>query len=207
MIKLENYTITYDKTPIIKPINYEFKNNKLVCITGKSGSGKTSILNTIALLSNNYEGDIYINGVNNINIHSTSANNLRKDYLSYMFQSLALIENKTVLQNLKIIEKATIEDIDLLLEKYDIKHLKDKKIYTLSGGEQHRVVFIRLLLQDSEVVLLDEPGVNLDYENKEFLINEIIKLKNTKLIIVVSHDPKLVEIADEVIELEKLPFR
>lgn len=202
MIKMVNFAVTYEDKEIINALNYEFNEPSIICFTGVSGAGKTSILNNIGLISDNYNGDLYINNVKNINIHSQQACNIRKHDIAYLFQSLALIDNKTVLENLKIIKSASIEMIESYLEQFSLLHLKDKKVFTLSGGEQHRLAFIRILLQDTKVVILDEPGSNLDPDNKAFLLTEIKKLANEKIVIIVTHDPSIVKMADQVIVIE-----
>lgn len=199
MIKLKNISIVYENETILKNLNLDFTEQKIYCISGPSGCGKSSILNIISLLSDNYEGEYQLMEDKNINIYSKKAKQYRINTFSYLFQDLALLEDKSVMYNLKLVTKDEAV-ITSILSDYNMIELKDKKISTLSGGQKHRVAFIRMLIQDNQLILLDEPGNNLDKENKLKLLSDIKSLKN-KTIIIVSHDPDVWDICDYVYNL------
>lgn len=90
-----------------------------------------------------------------------------------------------------------------VLEKVDLKHSANLKVFQLSGGEQQRVAFARLLLKPFEILIADEPTGSLDEENKEIIISLIEEIKNAgKTILIVTHDPRVARICDKSFVLE-----
>ena len=187
-------------------------NNEYVCITGESGAGKTTLLNLIGLLDKPDCGEVSIND----KTHFTPREilKMRRNFFGYIFQDYLLMNDKTVQENINISKnilkyengKQDEKDINEIMERVrlDSAYL-NKKVYQLSGGEQQKVAIARMLLKPYELVLADEPTGNLDYKNK----NEIIEIfkeikKNKKTIICVTHDNDVADSADRVINLSRL---
>ena len=183
-----------------------------ICITGESGAGKTTLLNLIGLLDKPDSGEISINEKNYFT--SKEILKLRRNFFGYIFQDYLLMEDKTVQDNLNISKnifkyenrRQDEKDINEILEMVRLNPAYlNKKVYQLSGGEQQKVAIARMLLKPYELVLADEPTGNLDYRNK----NEIIEIfkeikKNGKTIICVTHDKDVADSADRVINLSSL---
>ena len=106
----------------------------------------------------------------------------------------------TVLENLRLVKNRNDQKISELLIEFDLQEKSNQKVYELSGGEQQRIAFIRLILQDPDIVLIDEPGANLDDENRNFLINKIFDFKN-KIIIIVTHNKEIAQLCDKELKL------
>ena len=184
--------------------------NSLVAITGKSGSGKSTILNMIGLLESIDSGSIKINGNSIPNINSSKATMLRRNTINYLFQSYALISDITVLDNLMVAmefldlsKKEKNDKIDKVLKDLDIFILKNKKVNTLSGGEQQRVALARCILKPGNLILADEPTGSLDPKMAE-IVFELIKYlrdKYNKTVIIVTHDILLANKADFIVDL------
>ncbi len=163
---------------------------------GESGKGKTTLLNIIGLISDKSGGDITIYDYNNPRINSKESMLLRRNKIGYLFQNYGLIDDESVLWNLKLAltykkmsKKEKNDKIDNLLNEFNILKLKNKKVYQLSGGEQQRIALIRLILQESNLILADEPTGSLDEENRNFVISVLKKLNDGgKTIIIVTHD-------------------
>lgn len=212
MIKIDKLNKKYGNRTVFKDFSIEFEEREFVSIYGESRSGKSTLLNIIGLLEKIDSGDVIINGRKNIGIDSKEAILMRRNEISYLFQSYALIDEMTVYDNLKLA---------LEYRKYS-KSEKDKKIrevlkyvglsdniksfiYELSGGEQQRVAMARVLLHDTNIILADEPTGSLDEKNKQVIL-ELLKKENEKgkTIIVATHDKDIKEISTKVISLKKI---
>lgn len=210
IIELKNVSKSYDGRKIIDNLTISIPENSLVAITGKSGSGKSTILNMIGLLESIDSGSIKINGNNIPNINSSKATMLRRKTINYLFQSYALISDITVWDNLMIAmefldlsKKEKNDEIDKVLRDLDIFILKNKKVNTLSGGEQQRVALARCILKPGNLILADEPTGSLDPKMAE-IVFELIKYlrdKYNKTVIIVTHDILLANKVDFIVDL------
>ena len=213
IIELKNVSKSYDGRKIIDNLTISIPENSLVAITGKSGSGKSTILNMIGLLESIDSGSIKINGNNIPNINSSKATMLRRKTINYLFQSYALISDITVWDNLMIAmefldlsKKEKNDKIDKVLKDLDIFILKNKKVNTLSGGEQQRVALARCILKPGNLILADEPTGSLDPKMAE-IVFELIKYlrdKYNKTVIIVTHDISLANKADFIVDLSEM---
>lgn len=209
MIKLTNISKTYDKKTILKQISFQVEDGEFVVITGKSGHGKTTLLNIMGLLETPDSGTVSINGKSRFS-HKAKTLFYRKD-AGFLFQNFALIENETVTENLKIgiaylrlTQKQKDERIRLVLEEVGLPQFGNKKIYQLSGGEQQRVALARVILKKPHLIFADEPTGNLDIENRNLVFEHLKKLhEQGRTIIMVTHDIELTNASciDKLIEL------
>ena len=213
ILELKNVNKSYDGRKIIDNLTISIPENSLVAITGKSGSGKSTILNMIGLLESIDSGSIKINGNSIPNINSSKATMLRRKTINYLFQSYALISDITVWDNLMIAmefldlsKKEKNDKIDKVLKDLDIFILKNKKVNTLSGGEQQRVALARCILKPGNLILADEPTGSLDPKMAE-IVFELIKYlrdKYNKTVIIVTHDISLANKADFIVDLSEM---
>ena len=205
MIKVENLEKSFDNKEIIKNFNYEFLDGKITAIVGKSGCGKTTLLNILGLLDTDYKGKVLYDGV--LITNESQRNEFIRNNINYLFQNYALIDNETVEQNLllaleyeKLSKNVKKEKINEALELVDLNEFNDKKIFTLSGGEQQRVALARVILKKGNIILADEPTGNLDVENTDKVMKILKKLKEDgKLIIIVTHSLSLANECDDAI--------
>lgn len=210
MIKLENIEKTYGNKKIFSDYCLNIEKGEFIAIYGVSGCGKSSLLNCIGLLDDIDKGNIFIDGVKINKVNSKVAMLVRRHKIAYMFQTYALVEESSVFENLKLAfeykknKKKDIisEKIDYVLEKLDLLDKKFNYVYELSGGEQQRVAFARVLLQDPEIILADEPTGSLDRCNKLKILELLSEEhKKGKTIVVVSHDEEIKKYSSRVIEL------
>ena len=206
ILKIEDLNFTYDKEKyVLKDINLDFKLGKVYGIFGKSGAGKTTLLSLIAGLEKVKEGDILYN---NKSIKKINRDNYRSSEIGVIFQSYNLLPHLTALENVILsmdISKVKIKDKKKkalsLLKKVGLDEKKaNRKILTLSGGEQQRVSIARTLSYNSKIILADEPTGNLDKETEEDILKLLINLahKDDKCVIIISHSTKVKEISDVV---------
>lgn len=205
MIKVENLEKSFDNKEIIKNFNYEFLDGKITAIVGKSGCGKTTLLNILGLLDTDYKGKVLYDGV--LITNESQRTEFIRNNINYLFQNYALIDNETVEQNLllaleyeKLSKNVKKKKINEALELVGLNEFNDKKIFTLSGGEQQRVALARVILKKGNIILADEPTGNLDAENTDKVMKILKKLKEDgKLIIIVTHSLSLANECDDVI--------
>ncbi len=135
---------------------------------------------------------------------------LRRYTIGYLFQNYGLIEDESVLWNLKLAleyKKMKKEDklkvINEYLKQFNLSDMLNKKIYQLSGGEQQRIAIIKLILQGSQIILADEPTSGLDKENEQ-VVMKLLKELNEKgiTIIMVTHNMDLRNYFSRVINVE-----
>lgn len=194
---------------VLDNISLAVGKGEMVAITGKSGSGKTTILNLMGLLEMPNSGVVRLFGEESIRSGSGRANKLLRTKLSYLFQNCALIDDATVSDNLEIpliySNKTKKEKQELkiaALEKVGLKISLRQKIHELSGGEQQRVAIARILLRPCELILADEPTGSLDSDNRNEIMGILKQLNNAgKSIIIVTHDPYVADVCDRTVEL------
>ena len=200
MIKLVNLEKSFD-FKVLDKINLEFKPGNIYVLKGKSGLGKTTLLNLISGLDSDYTGSIYINDKKLKNLKKDEITNYRNN-IGYMRQECLLYRNLTVLDNLLLIENNKDKIIDLC-KKFNIDEIINKYPYEISGGERERVSLIRALLNDNKILLLDEPSANLDKDNSENFVKYLKKIDiSDKIIIISTHENIYDDIASVIINIE-----
>lgn len=202
MIEIKKINKTYGRKVLFNDFDLEIKKGEFVIIKGSSGCGKTTLLNMIGAIEPYDSGQIIVDGMD----IGKKQNHLHyfRTVVGFLFQNFALIEKKTVFQNLNMVKRKNVskQDIMVNLEKLGISSLINQKIYTLSGGEQQRVALVRLMLQDVPLILADEPTGSLDRENGVQVLNILQQFsENGKTIILVTHDQKIITKGSRVIEL------
>lgn len=202
MIAARNITKKFGEHVLFDHLDFVIEDGEFVCFSGPSGKGKTTLLHIIGLIEPVDEGEILIDG------QALKKNREKRKFFSekvgFLFQNFALIENKTVKENLELIrEKSrTSYTIEEVLERVGMADKADRKVFTLSGGEQQRVALARLFLKKCSIILADEPTGSLDAKNAEIVMKILMELnKSGKTVILVTHDEKIKKIAGRVMEL------
>lgn len=213
LIKLQNIEKQYEKNqPLFRNLSLEIEAGEFVGLIGRSGSGKTTLLNIIGLITSVSKGAIEIDGYKNLSMNSKGALMLRRNTIGYLFQNYGLIEDESVLWNLKLAleykhmsNKEKITVIEEYLNKFGLGEMLNKKVYQLSGGEQQRVAIVKLMLQESKIILADEPTSGLDKENEKIVMKLLQDLNQAgATIIMVTHNMELCDYFSRVIDVEKL---
>jgi len=202
MIEGKNIVKRFDELVLFNGFDFIIKDGEFVCFSGPSGAGKTTLLNIIGLLEPIDGGKLTINGRE----YRTNRQKLAyyRNQVGFVFQNFALMENRTVEENLAIVAKKnrtehTIEDV---LEKVGLLDKLHSKVYTLSGGEQQRVSLARLFLKRCSIILADEPTGSLDTENAKIVMRLILELhREGKTIVLVTHDERIKQLAERIIEI------
>lgn len=201
MIKINEICKKYDEKVLFQNYSLEIPDGSFVIIRGDSGSGKSTLLNMIGGIEYPDSGSIIVNG---FDVSKKKKQKYFSEVVGFLFQNFALLENKTVLENLNLIKKTGRTDvsIDEALKKVGLEKEKNKKVYKLSGGEQQRVALARLMIKKCSVLLADEPTGSLDKKNSEIVMKILHDLnRQGKTVIVVTHDDDIIEKEDMVIYL------
>lgn len=212
MIELRAITKTYKlksgDVQALKDINMTLPDKGMVFILGKSGCGKTTLLNIIGGLDNYTSGEILIDGVSLERYNSKDFDDYRNKYIGFIFQEYNLIDNFNVEDNVALAlelqkQKAKSTLVDNALEQVGLQGYNKRHIKQLSGGQKQRVAIARAIIKNPSVILADEPTGNLDSITAEEVFDILKKLSEERLIIVVSHDRESAEkYADRIIELK-----
>ena len=201
MIEAINLTKKFDDKILFTDLNLKINEKDSLVITGDSGSGKSTLLNVLSLIEEADEGMIIWNNDQIKEINSRKVNKIIREEIGYVFQNYALIENKTVYENIEIgakyneainkkNKKMTIYDA---IERVGLNGLEQRKVYSLSGGEQQRVALARIIVKPCDIIFADEPTGNLDDENANKIMDILFNLNEEgKTIIVVTHDQSIV---------------
>lgn len=209
IIKLNGISKSFGNKKIFTDYSLNIAEKEFVAITGKSGAGKSTLLNIMGLMEKCDKGEYEICGIKCPRLGTRAATNLLRTELAYLFQNFALINDRTVKYNLDIALKFTgktrkekDEAINNVLEKVGLTGYENKEVNILSGGEQQRIAFARIMLKPSRIIFADEPTGNLDHQNRDHVMNLLTELnKQGKTIIVVTHDSEVVKYAHRVIKL------
>ena len=196
IVKIENVSKSYNKTPVIKAISLDIEKGERIVILGPSGCGKTTLLRMIAGFIHPDKGKLIIDG-------QTVADNGKciidpeSRQVGMVFQDLALWPHMTSYKNIefglkaKKVPKAEIRRrIDTIFEKVQMVQFRNAYPGELSGGQQQRIALARALVTRPKILLMDEPLSSLDTDLRQVLRREILRLQEELAItmIYVTHD-------------------
>lgn len=203
-ITLKNVTVLNDDDTLIENINYSLKRGELTVVTGESGGGKTTSLRALLGIAERESGDIIINDE-----YKAKSMYSFIDRFSVVMQS-PYIFNRDVKDNVYYpnVEptqrsKETIKGLNMgriINKKFD-EDSEQEMQYKLSGGEKKRVCVLRGLIQEKEVYVFDEPTNELDAENTRKVLDYINELKTHAIVMVVTHDKRMIDKADKVVTI------
>jgi iron complex transport system ATP-binding protein len=197
MIFIKNIIAGYFGKKVLNNISFNIKNGDFFGIIGENGIGKTTLLKVLCNLIKPYSGIIHIK---NKNINCFSKNELSK-IISFLPQNMNTDFDFTVydfimfgrypyMNILKIPSKNDYIELEKTIEILNINSLLQRKINTLSGGEKQKVLIAQVLVQNTDIIILDEPTSHLDVVNQKYIF-EIFKKMNekyNKTIIITLHD-------------------
>lgn len=212
-INFKDVTFSYkNNNPVINNLSLEIKHKTKMAIIGRSGSGKTTLTKLILKLYNNYQGNIYIDG---ININDIETNYLRKRII-YVNQRTNLL-NRTVIENINYGNNVNSKIIYNLLNKYSLTDIfsglkngiNEKCLVggsNLSLGMQKVILLTRGILKskNSLVMIFDEPLAGLDSNTRKKVIKMIIDECKNKTLLIITHDKEIIPYVDRVINLNNL---
>ena len=212
-IKLKNITLNYksknnsNSFKIFNNFNFFLKNNNIYGIYGPSGSGKTSLLNILVGFLKPQKGKVYYN--DEIQIF----NKISKSFNISFLQQNPLIIDENIMINSTLRFSHSSEEIDKIkfyLKKFNLNKFLNHKFFdenssqsikNMSGGEKQRIAFIRSIINNPDLLILDEPVSSLDKKNSEIIFKFLRKFKKNRIIIVTSHKMTEKKFFDKIINL------
>ncbi|MEG2085077.1 MAG: ATP-binding cassette domain-containing protein, partial [Clostridia bacterium] len=174
-----------------------------VVIAGENGSGKSTLLNIIGKMDNKSDGVVTLAHFNYDNLTKKDEDEIRFNYISYIFQASNLVNYLTVYENLEIICQNNSEKIKTALKTVDMEDYELRFPNELSQGQQQRVCLARAMLSPTPILLADEPTSSLDPAGAKEVARLLKEVSKDKLVLVVTHDLKLFADYDRCIVLER----
>mgnify|MGYP003082225093 FL=1 len=210
MVEIENLSLSYGNSPkVLKNISLDVKKGECVLFTGKSGSGKSSIINSINGLAVRYDGasmggTIRIDNkdIKNLELYEISllVSNVFQNPKTHFFNINTTLELLLYLENIGLSKKQMDERLNDMLDLFPIEHLLNRDIFKLSGGEKQILCIAASYISGTEIIVLDEPSSNLDEENILIIKEMLIKLKDKGKTLIISEHRifYLMDIVDRV---------
>ncbi len=200
MLKIKEINIGYQNELLCEPFSARVASPQTIVIIGHNGTGKTTLLKTLAGLIYPRYGDILINGKKLSSLSYPEKSRLVSIVLTEFPPYLNLTPEEILKNTANITgrknEKALIRAIELT----GISDILTKKFLNLSDGQKQKVMIARALAQNTPILLLDEPFIHLDNTNKQLIINALNILRNEKIIVFSTHDYMTLQYSDRVWE-------
>ena len=195
----------------LRGVNLSIRQGEFLAIMGKSGSGKSTMLNSIGSLDIPTKGKIYLDGVDISSLSESDLASIRGKKIGFIFQQFNLVLSLTALENVML--PMVFQGVPLeqrkkiamqLLEQVSLGHVINKTPLQCSGGEQQRIAIARSLVNDPELILADEPTGNLDSTTGKSVIDFLKTLHKDKkkTIVMVTHDENLSKEAQRICVLK-----
>ena len=214
IITVDNINKTYKngslELQVLKNISFKVDKGEFLAIMGSSGSGKSTMMNILGCLDNQYEGRYILDGIDISKSTENELSEIRNKKIGFIFQSFNLLPRLTALENVElplvyssIPKEERHKRANELLEMVGLKERIHHRPNELSGGQRQRVAIARALANNPSIILADEPTGNLDSKSEEEIIEILQKLnKMGKTIVIVTHEPSIGEIAERKIVLK-----
>lgn len=194
MIEIKSINKSFGNKLVLDNLNLKIKKGKAISIVGRNGTGKTTLSKIIAGITNPDSGEVIINskeGFHSVALQFQELNALSdfnaKDLIKYYSLHFADVTSK--------------EEIEELIDLFEVRSFIDTKISKMSGGQKQRLNLLTTLIKKSEILILDEFVTGMDIISVEGILNYIndLKVKNNLTIIIISHQPdEIKKLADEV---------
>ncbi len=200
-----------NETRALDEASLSIKKGECVAIIGRSGSGKSTMLNIMGLLDKATSGTYLLNGEDVKNYSDKKQAMMRNELFGFVVQDFALVEHYTVKQNISIpfsysrkkySSKEKEQLIENAMKRVGIYDKANVRACLLSGGQRQRVAIARAIICDPDIILADEPTGALDSKTSEEIMKLFLELnQNGKTVIIITHDDKVAGYCDYTIEI------
>lgn len=197
-LKAKNIEHFYGNEKILHGIDLQIEPSKITAIIGESGSGKTTLLAILSSLLKPTSGEVFYDDIPKSSIKDIDK--FRKKNIGFVFQFHYLIEYLTLRENIAL-GAFDEQNIEAIMNALGIGELKERYSNEISGGQRQRAAIARALVNQPTFVFADEPTGNLDTKNA-IGVFELFKSFSDTTFIIATHDKKIIDYADIVIEME-----
>ncbi|MDD4774232.1 MAG: ABC transporter ATP-binding protein [Eubacteriales bacterium] len=207
----KSFKTGYGRIDILNGISLEVNQGEFLVILGKSGCGKTTLLNIIGFMDDLTSGTYIFNASDSSRFTGNKKSKIRNENIGFVFQSYNLINSMTAIENVEIPmgykgmnKKDRIERATSLLEQVGVSNRFRHLPCNMSGGEQQRVAIARALANNPLLILADEPTGNLDEKTTGEIMDLLKELnQNGTTVIMVTHNTDMLEYATRNITISK----
>lgn len=211
MIQIRNIKKSFGSLEVLKGIDLDIEQGKVVSIVGPSGAGKTTLLQIMGTLDKPDCGSVVIDGVDVMTLSDAKRSTFRNKHMGFVFQFHQLLPEFTALENVMMPaliggtpKREARKRAEELLAFMGLSDRASHKPNELSGGEKQRVAVARALVNKPDVVFADEPSGSLDTQNKQELHRLFFDLRDQmgQTFVIVTHDEQLADLADQKISMK-----
>lgn len=196
---------------VLNDVSLSINQNEITVIVGASGAGKSTLLHILSGLDKPDSGEVIIDTKNIFNFSENEVSRFRNTSIGFIYQFHHLLPEFTAIENVAIAlmingtsKKEALQKSLEFLKLVGLENRKNHQPAELSGGEQQRVAIARALANNPKIIFADEPTGNLDSKNSDMIHQLFLELKNKLNItlLIVTHNPELVKLADRVLEMK-----
>lgn len=194
--QVKHLTFGYTDLPVLKDLSFRIKKGTIVCLLGNNGSGKTTLLDCLLGIHKQLEGAVVLFEKDMLRMpirkraeHIAYIPQHHKESFPYTVEEIVLMGRNPYLGLGESVSKEDRQWVDSALDLMEIRHLKYRIYSQLSGGEMQMVLFARAYVQDTDIIIMDEPTASLDLKNEGLLLKTVERLVKDegKTIIMSSH--------------------
>ena len=209
-LKLENvskeYTTKAGSVKALSDVSFELEDGEFVVVLGPSGAGKTTLLNLLGGMDSATGGKIVLDGQEVSSLNEKGLTQYRRTQIGFIFQFYNLMPNLTAIENVELATEISPNALPPkdVIEMVGLKERANNFPAQLSGGEQQRVSIARAVAKNPKLLLCDEPTGALDYKTGKNILQLLwdVGKQHKKLVIVVTHNQALKDMADRVIYIK-----
>jgi len=211
ILNAKNLQKSFGNKIVLNNFNLNVEKGEFLGIVGPSGSGKSTLLSILATLDVADSGELLFNDINLTKLSKEKIANIRNKEFGFIFQNSNMLMHLNIKDNIALpfyygeyVSQKDIKDrVNYLLSKVGLSGLQNNEVKYLSGGEQQRAAIARALIKNPTIIFADEPTGNLDKENSIKILDMLksLVINENKTIVIVTHDPLVVEYCTRIIEL------
>ena len=206
-----NRTMKKEKVEVLKEISFAIEEEESLCIMGKSGCGKTTLLKILGGLLVPTAGSVFCKGESLSEYGQKRMESYRRTQVGFVFQDYKLLDHLTIMDNMILPlmldhrdVKASVSKVEAMAGRLQISDKLDYYPHELSGGEKQRAAIGRALLNDPPLILADEPTGNLDEASGRMVMELLIRLQKDlhKTLVLVTHDKEIADFCSRTVMMK-----